>query len=100
MAKSPKNGSIAFVAEVARYLCVDPVDVQAMIRISKLPHFKIPKTTRSVYRIPLRDFFNWLRQRSGYTAFTDYEAFLADFDKTARTKGKGRNLESGESSLV
>jgi hypothetical protein len=87
MARSVRSSPNAFVAEVARYLAVDPDDVQAMIHgAAKLPHFKIPKKTRHVYRIPLRELHAWLRARSGRTAFADYETFLADFDASARTK--------------
>lgn len=84
MARSVRSSPNAFVAEVARYLAVEPEDVQEMIRIAKLPHFKIPKKTRHVYRIPLREFHAWLRNRSDRTAFSDYETFLADFDASAR----------------
>lgn len=84
MARTAQNSPNAFVAEVARYLSVEPEDVQRMIRTSKLPHLKIPRKTRMVYRIPLRDFHGWLKQRSGGTAQQDYPTFLADFDTTAR----------------
>jgi len=85
MASSIRSSPNAFVAEVARYLAVEPEDVQRMIRSDKLPHLKIPKATRVVHRIPLRDLHAWLRLRSGGTALESYAEFLTDFDQGART---------------
>lgn len=86
MATSVRSSPNAFIAEVARYLAVEPEEIRTMIRITKLPHLKLIGKTRPVYRIPLREFHAWLRLQSARTAFADYETFLADFDATARTK--------------
>lgn len=88
MATSPQHGSIAFVAEIARYLIVEPPEVQTMIRVAKLPAFKIPKATRHVYRVPLRDFHAWLLHRTANPTpeLASYEKFLTDFDRTARPR--------------
>lgn len=90
MAISPKNNSLAFVAEVARYLSVEPPDIQRMIRLAKLPAIKIPKATRPVFRIPLRDFHVWLVSRTTNPApeLANYEKFLKDFDQVRQRPGK------------
>jgi len=88
VARTVRSSPNAFVSEVARYLAVDPDDVQRMIRIAKLPALKIPKETRTVHRIPLRDFHAWLLKRTKNPApqLASYDTFLADFDATARTQ--------------
>jgi hypothetical protein len=85
MARSTPNAAVAFPAEVARYLSVEPEDVQSMIRLEKLPAIKLPAKTRHVYRIPLRDFHRWLltRTQNPAHALTHYETFLADFHTAA-----------------
>jgi hypothetical protein len=82
VAASVRSSSNAFVAEVARYLAVDPEDVTRMIRVAKLPALRIPKETRTVQRIPLRDFHAWLLKRTANPTpeLASYETFLADFD--------------------
>lgn len=88
MASTVRKSPNAFVAEVARYLSVEPPEVKRLIRLAKLPAIKIPAATRPVYRIPLRDFHAWLIDRTTNPApkLRHYETFLADFDATARTK--------------
>ena len=88
MARSAPTAPNAFVAEVARYLAVDPDDVQRMIRLAKLPAIRIPKVTRTVQRIPLRDFHAWLLKRTTNPTpqLASYETFLADFDAAARPR--------------
>lgn len=87
MARTVRSSPNAFVAEVARYLAVDPDDVQRMITVAKLPALKIPKKTRTVHRIPLRDFHAWLLKRTQNPTpqLATYDTFLADFDASART---------------
>ena len=87
MAASVRSSSNAFVAEIARYLSIEPADVKRLIRVASLPALKIPKQTRSVLRIPLRDFHAWLIKRAmGNVVHLDrYETFLADFDSAVRT---------------
>lgn len=87
MASSLRKSPNAFVAEVARYLAVEPLDVKRMIRSDKLPALKIPHRTKTVYRIPLRDFHVWLRQRAENPVpqLASYDTFLADFNALART---------------
>ena len=86
MARSPRHGSIAFVAEVARFLCVEPEDVRRMIQLDKLPAVRIPVKTKTVDRIPLRDFQAWLARRSVNPTpqLMNFETFLEDFDRTVR----------------
>jgi hypothetical protein len=85
MARSPINNPLAFPAEVARFLCVEPSDVKRMIKLDQMPSTLIPKKTRTVTRIPLRDFHAWLKNRSqNSVANVPYETFLADFNETAR----------------
>ncbi|MES2923713.1 MAG: hypothetical protein V4819_19315 [Verrucomicrobiota bacterium] len=86
MARSPQNGPVAFVAEIARYLCSEVEDVERMIRLDKLPHFTLPKAKRTVKRIPLRDFHAWLKKRPGSERpeLANYETFLADFNRSGR----------------
>lgn len=88
MASTRKRSSNAFLAEVARYLCVDADDVKRMIETAKLPAIKIPKMTRTVQRVPLRDFHAWLlhRTQNPTPGLANYETFLADFDASVRTK--------------
>lgn len=87
MARTVRSSPNAFVAEVARYLAVDPDDVQRMIDLAKLPAIKIPKRTRTVKRIPLRDFHAWLLKRTVNPSplLANYDTFLADFDASVRT---------------
>ena len=88
MACSVRSSPIAFPAEVARYLMVEPEDVKRMIRMDKLPAIEIPMLKRKVTRIHLRDFHLWLLHRSKNPSgqLANYEIFLADFDASARTK--------------
>lgn len=91
MAQSAKNSPNAFVAEVARYLAVEPADVKRMIRVDRLPAIRIPKQVRAVLRVPLRDFHAWLckRAQNPTPELASYEQFLADFDASARiTRGE------------
>lgn len=85
MARSTTHAAFAFPAEVARYLSVEREDVTTMIKLEKLPAIKLPKTTRSVYRIPLRDFHRWLllRTQNPSPELSHYETFLADFHTAA-----------------
>jgi hypothetical protein len=88
MARSPENNPLAFVAEVARYLCSEVEDVERMMRMDHLPFIALPKAKRTVKRIPLRDLHGWLRKRAKNNAveFASYETFLADFNQVARSK--------------
>lgn len=87
MAATVRSSPNAFVSEVARYLAVEPGEIKRMIRLAKLPAIKIPATTRTVHRIPLRDFHAWLLKRTENPTpqLARYESFLADFDASART---------------
>ena len=82
MARSLPSTPLAFPAEIARYLCAERADIELMMEMDALPHLRIPKPTRTVKRIPLRDFHTWLKARArGETpALADYETFLKDFD--------------------
>jgi len=81
-----RAGENAFVAEVARYLMVDPDDVRRMVEMDALPAISIPKQTRNVLRIPLRDFHGWLVKRAkNLTGLSNYERFLAEFQKVRKT---------------
>ena len=88
MARSPHQHPLAFPAEVARYLCIEPTDVMDLITSGRLPSVKIPKRTRHVYRIPLRDFHEWLKSHRGNSerVFTSYQTFLADFDSVRESR--------------
>lgn len=87
MARSSPSAPQAFVAEVARYLAMEPADVKRMIALDKLPAVRLPREKRHVHRIPLRDFHAWLLKRSTapLPQLANYEAFLADFDASARS---------------
>ena len=89
MARSVKHSPMAFVAEVARYLALDPVDVRRMIRMENLPVIGLRQETRCVYRVPLRDFHRWLMEQTSNATplLADYRCFMADFDATARAAG-------------
>jgi excisionase family DNA binding protein len=86
MAQSVRSSPNAFPAEVARYLALEPGDVQELVKKAKLPALKIPKKTRTVIRIPLRDFHAWLQARTQNPTphLAKYETFLADFDAAVR----------------
>lgn len=86
MARSPQNNALAFVAEVARYLCSEVADVERMMQLDGLPYREIPKRTRRVKRIPLRDFQAWLLRQPGNScpSLANYEIFLADFNQAGR----------------
>ena len=87
MASTVRNSPYAFVSEVARYLALEPADVRRLIRLDKLPATSIPRATRAVSRIPLRDLHAWLRDRTKNPApmLADFNTFIADFNATART---------------
>jgi hypothetical protein len=90
MARSLRSSPNAFPAEVARYLAVEPDDVKSLIKKAKLPALRIPKATRAVTRIPLRDFHAWLQARTENPApqLANYENFLADFDSIRTAPGQ------------
>lgn len=92
MARSPVNNALAFPCEVARFLCVEAADVETMFKLDKLPFKSIPKKKRSVKRVPLRDFHEWLKNRPGNPSprLADFETFLADFNETARVERKSK----------
>lgn len=81
MARSRDKSAFAFPAEVARYLEVEPDDVKRMIKLDALPVSKLPMKTRTVQRIPLRDFHRWLIGRSaGDTShLADFNTWRTDF---------------------
>lgn len=85
---SVRHSPYAFVAEVARYLAVEPADVRRLIRQHALPATRLPAATRVVHRIPLRDFHAWLLRQtpSPETALhlADYPTFLEDFRAAGR----------------
>lgn len=70
----------AFVAEVARYLMVESDDVRRMVEMDRLPAISIPKKTRTVYRIPLRELHGWLLKRAKNGALQSYERFREEFN--------------------
>lgn len=84
MARSTNNNALAFPAEVARYLCLEPADVERLMAKDALPYFSLPKVKRTVKRIPLREFHAWLRGRAkNHTpSLNSFETFLADFEST------------------
>jgi hypothetical protein len=86
MASSATAAPHAFVAEIARYLAMEPADVQRMVELDRLPALRLPREKRHVLRIPLRDFHRWLCARAvtPTPALATYETFLADFDASAR----------------
>jgi hypothetical protein len=85
-----KKSAFAFPAEVARFLEVEPDDVDRMIRMDDLPASKIPKARRNVTRIYLPDFHAWLLNRSSgdVLKLRDYTDFIARFDEVARVERK------------
>ena len=87
MARSPENNAIAFPAEVARFLCVEPREIPEMIRLDGMPSISLARKKRKVFRIPLRDLHVWLKHRAKNPTpeFSKYENFLKDFNLTART---------------
>jgi hypothetical protein len=87
MAQTVRSSPNAFIAEVARYLACNPKDVRAMVKKAGLPVLSFPKATRTVMRVPLRDFHAWLlrRTRNPTPLLASYETFLADFDEAARS---------------
>ncbi|MEO5712591.1 MAG: hypothetical protein ABIT37_03810 [Luteolibacter sp.] len=86
MARSPINNPLAFPCEIARFLCVEAADVETMFKSDKLPFRSIPKKKRTVKRVPLRDFHEWLKNRPGNPSrcLANYETFLADFNAAVR----------------
>jgi ParB-like chromosome segregation protein Spo0J len=94
MAASLRSAPIAFPAEIARYLAVEPADVKAMIQKAQLPALRVPKKTRAVTRIPLRDFHAWLLKRTQNPTpnLANYETFLADFDQSVRHTGQAEPI--------
>lgn len=95
MACSVRKSPNAFVAEVARFLAIEPADVQRHIDCDGLPAIEIPKRTRMVTRIYLPSFHAWLvkRARNADATLRSYETFLKHFDETARRPAKGRRPE-------
>lgn len=79
----------AFVAEVARYLMVEADDVRRMVEMDALPAFSIPKKTRPVLRIPLRDLHGWLMKRAkNSSSLQSYERFREAFNASRVKVGK------------
>lgn len=75
-----RNSENAFVVEVARYLMVDADDVRRMVEMDNLPAISIPKKTRTVLRIPLRELHGWLVKRAKNGALQNYERFREEFN--------------------
>lgn len=92
MSRTLQQSPIAFPAEVARYLQVEPKDVRQMMKLDGLPYIEIPMQKRPVARIPLRDFQGWLvrRSRNGAEGLGEWTTFLADFDAVARSPRAGK----------
>lgn len=97
MARSLRSSPIAFPAEVARYLCLHPNEVKDLIKKANLPILRIPKKTRAVTRVPLRDFHAWLQGRTQNPTpqLAHYETFLADFD-AVRTHSDDDSADPGQ----
>jgi hypothetical protein len=87
MAESPVGNPLAFVSEVARYLCFRPEEVERAMRLDKLPYVEIAAVKKKVKRIPLRDFHAWLLHRAKHPApsLESYSTFLADFNTVRKT---------------
>jgi hypothetical protein len=73
----------AMPAEIARFLRLEPADVETLIKSDGLPATKIPRKTRSVKRVWLRDLHRWLVANTSpkTSALADYETFRTDFEK-------------------
>jgi hypothetical protein len=82
--------AFAFPAEVARFLEIEPADVDRLIEYDELPVSSIPKVRRTVRRIYLPDFHAWLVQRSSgqVRSLMSYEEFLRVFCEVARKERK------------
>jgi hypothetical protein len=77
---------MAFPAEVARFLLVEPQEVRRMVGMDRLPAVEIPLRKRKVLRIYLPDLHRWLVARSPDSmALRNYPEFLERFDEIARS---------------
>lgn len=72
----------AMPAEIARFMRIELRDVKTLIQSDGLPATRIPKKTRSVSRIWLRDLHQWLlgNTPSPGPALRDYQTFRLDFE--------------------
>lgn len=73
----------AMPAEIARFLRLEQKDVDTLIKSDGLPATRIPRKTRCVKRIWLRDLHRWLLGNTAApgAALSDFETFRADFEK-------------------
>jgi hypothetical protein len=70
-------------AEVARFLGVEPEQVQEMLHLDGLPYVSIPGRKRPGVRIFLPAFHEWLLRRAKGPAWTleDYAEFRRAFEE-------------------
>jgi hypothetical protein len=80
----------AMPAEIARFLRLEREDVITLIKSDGLPATSIPRKTRSVKRVWLRDLHRWLMANTSppSAALGDFETFRADFQKHRATSRK------------
>lgn len=73
--------AMAFPAEVARFLEVEPQRVRLMIAHEKLPAVRLVAKSRFVDRIPVRGLHRWLLEQATEQTpeMRDFETFARDF---------------------
>ncbi len=79
-----KAGAVELVrmAEVARFLKQDAMEVREMVEVDGLPHLKVPGKTKPSVRVALRDLHAFLlRKWQGETVLRDYAVFREEFIK-------------------
>lgn len=87
------RSSYAFVAEVARFLRVQPRDVRTWLRTDGLPETRVPTRTKTVPRIYLPDLYRWLLDRTPNPGpeMRNYERFLEEFGAVASAECRVRS---------
>ena len=86
----------AMPAEIARFLRLDPADIATLIKSDGLPATKIPKKTRSVTRVWLRDLHRWVlanTRNAAATTLSDFDTFRAAFDQHRATPSPKQNTK-------
>lgn len=85
-----REEEFAMKSELARYLRLDPEDIDRAVAEDKLPCTKLLGSARFSQRFPLRAVHAWLLARTEHAPeeMRDFESFRRDFIRTGRPTRK------------
>ena len=88
----------AMKSEVARYLRIEPSDVDRAVKQDKLPCIRLLGVGRFTQRFPLRGVHAWLLERTDNAPdrMFDYKQFLQDFSRTVMAKNPKHKIQNSK----